>query len=250
LQEGVIVGGFKRFLLVVFALAGGIALAALLLPWLGPWTRQATALLAIDWYDYVIEVCCLILGIGLVVSLLRGIFSRRADSIVVTSVDGGEVTVSRDAIASQAVHIIEEDGSCLADDVRVSAKRSGKVRVSVRVLPHQTVDVTTKGPQLHQALMEGLAALCADKLKSVDLEFIEPQTPTDPHEDQSDMVAAPADEDHEPMADYVEEPQQEPSPSASSKLDLDRLESFAAGGAPSPDDSGDITVPLRDERSE
>lgn len=242
-------GGFKRFLLIVFALAGGIALAALLLPWLGPWTRQATALLAIDWYDYVIEVCSLILGIGLVVSLIRGIFSRRADSIVVTSVDGGEVTVSRDAIASQAVHIIEEDGSCLADDVRVSAKRSGKVLVSARVLPHQTVDVTTKGPQLHQALMEGLAALCADKLKSVDLEFIEPQTPTDLHEDQPDMPTA-ADEGHESVADPVEAFQQEPSSSASSKLDLDRLESFAAGDAPSPDDSGDITVPLRDERSE
>lgn len=181
---------FRRLCLVVFGLAGLATIAALGLPWVGPWQKAATALLAEDWYLTTVEVLAGISALGLLISLLRGIFSRSNKRFVVVSrLDGGQVTVTRDAIASQASHIVADDGSCQADRVRVSI-RGGKVRVRVRVLPFETVDVVAKGAQLHDALMDGLAKVCGDTIKGVDLEFVEPEQVTVPEGEATVAVDA------------------------------------------------------------
>ena len=171
-------GGFKRLCLAVWSLAGVFTLAALGLTWVGPWTDVASALMVINEYWMALEVCFCITAVGLVVTLLRALFSRRVKTVEVTTVDGGVISVTRAAIASQASHIVEADGSCAAARVSVSAKPRGHVRVHVRVLPHESVDVVEKGAQLHEELCLGLAAVCGDKLEDVSLEFVEPEAVT------------------------------------------------------------------------
>lgn len=171
-------GGFKRFCMFVFSLSGLLCLAAFVLTWLGPWTAQASALFSLPEYYTVVEALLLITVAGLLILLFRSIFSRRVRTVEVTTVDGGTISVSRDAIASQAKHAVEADGTCSADRVYVSAKKRGHVRVHVRVLPHESVDVVQKGTELHEELVRGLTAVCGEKLEDVSLEFVEPKEPT------------------------------------------------------------------------
>ena len=188
-------GGFKRFCMFVFGLAGLLGVIALALTWVGPWTAQASALMSVENYFYAVEVCVAIALVIMLVVLLRAIFARSVRTIEVTTVNGGTISVSRDAIASQATHIVEADGTCSADRVDVKAKKSGHVRVHVRVLPHETVDVVAKGAELHDELVRGLASVCGDKVDCVSLEFVEPESVT---------VAAPASAtESEPLPEAV-----------------------------------------------
>ena len=171
--------GFKRLCTVLFVLADLFALAALTLTWYGPWTDGATALLYLEPYAIALLVCLVVSGLGLLVLLARAIFAgRRVRTVEIATVDGGVISVTRDAIAAQASHIVEADGTCTAARVRVDAKPRGHVRVHVRVLPRQTVDVVVKGAELHAELVEGLAAVCGDTVEDVSLEFVEPESVT------------------------------------------------------------------------
>lgn len=184
-------GGFKRFCTFIYSLAGLLCLAALGLTWIGPWTDQACALFSNDWYFMTVEVLAAILAVGLIISLFRSIFSRQVKNVEITNVDGGTISVSRDAIASQAKHIVESDGTCSAERVYVSAKKRGHVRVHVRVLPHESVDVVQKGEQLHEELVSGLASVCGDKLEDVSLEFVVPQEVTSTTSGDSEVSVEP-----------------------------------------------------------
>lgn len=168
--------GFKRLCKVVFALSGMFCLGALGLTWMGPWRDVASALMVVDAYWYALQACAAITVLGLVVSLFQGLFSRKVRTVEVATVDGGAISVTREAIASQAEHIVEADGTCTAAKVRVDAKPRGHVRVHVRVLPHETLDVVVKGAQLHEELLQGLAAVCGNTVERVSLEFIEPRS--------------------------------------------------------------------------
>lgn len=176
--KGALMNWFRRLCLIVFSLAGLATLAALGLVWVGPWQSEAAGFLADPTYLACVEAAAGVTAVGLLVSLLRGVFSRsNRRSVVVSSLGGGTVTVTRAAIASQAAHIVADDGTCQADRVRVSI-RGNKVRVRVRVLPFETVDVATRGAQLHDELMSGLARVCGDTIRRVDLEFVEPEQVT------------------------------------------------------------------------
>ena len=194
--------GLKRLCTVIFVLADLFVLAALFLTWYGPWTDAATALLYLEPYALAVLICMVVSGLGLLVFLVRAIFGgRRVRTVEVATVDGGVISVTRDAIAAQASHIVEADGTCLADRVRVDAKPRGHVRVHVRVLPRKTVDVVAKGAELHEELVEGLAAVCGDTVENVSLEFVEPEAVTlaEQGEDEAaaerDAAPAPAPED-------------------------------------------------------
>ena len=171
--------GLKKLLRIVFAVAGLLSIAALGLTVFGPWTSQALALFRMSWYSYLVQALMAIAVVGLLVNLAQGIFSRKHDSVVIDRLEGGQIVITRDAIASQAAHIIEADGTCTAQDVRVSAKRKGHVKVAIKVLPHASVDVVGKGQSLHEQLVRDLSALCGNHLDSVSLEFLQPETATD-----------------------------------------------------------------------
>lgn len=171
--------GIKRLCMVVFVLADAGALAMLALTWYGPWTLEASALLNVEAYALALLACLAVSAFGLLVLLCRALFARRkVRTVEVATVDGGVISVTRDAIAAQASHIVEADGTCTAARVRVDAKARGHVRVHVRVLPHETVDVVAKGAELHAELVDGLAAVCGDKVEDVSLEFVEPESVT------------------------------------------------------------------------
>ena len=194
--------GLKRLCTVVFVLADAFVLAALALTWYGPWTDAAMALLYLEPYALAVLACLVVSGVGLLVLLVRALFGgRRVRTVEVATVDGGVISVTRDAIAAQASHIVEADGTCAAARVHVDAKPRGHVRVHVRVLPRQTVDVVAKGAELHTELVDGLAAVCGDTVENVSLEFVEPESVT---------LAAPGE---------GEQPPSEPGAAASSPED-------------------------------
>ena len=165
-------GFFKRLCLFVFGLAGLLALAALVLPWFGPWTSEATALLGVDEYYVAVEALVLVTALGCLICLLRSIFKRNRKTVIVAKEGGDQITVTRDAIASQATHVIEEDGAYVAKRVSVWAKKRGHVRVAARVQPQMTVDTVVAGKDLHDRMVAGLTTVCGDNVDSVDLEFL------------------------------------------------------------------------------
>ena len=98
--------------------------------------------------------------------VLHGVWRRRshAQHAGATPFDDGGLLAS-DLLqgVAQNAHVVEADGTCSADRVYVSAKKRGHVRVHVRVLPHESVDVVEKGTELHEELVRGLTAVCGDK---------------------------------------------------------------------------------------
>lgn len=200
--------GLKRLGTVVFVLANALAIAALSLTWFGPWTKEASALFNLEPYAVAVLVCLSVSALGMIVLLGRALFARRTvRTVEIATVDGGVISVTRDAIAAQASHIVEADGSCTAARVRVDAKQRGHIRVHVRVLPHETVDVVVKGAELHEELIDGLAAVCGDKVEDVSLEFVEPESVT---------VSSAQDEEDEAA---VEQPRREaPVPDTTSEI--------------------------------
>ena len=155
--------GFKRFCLVIFALAGGASLAGLALTWFGPWTEIASNLLLNEVYLIALQVCMIISVAGFTVCLLMGLFSRNVHSLTVATLDGGVISVTRDAIVSQAKSAVAAEGDCLCD----------RVRVSVRVIPQEALDVTEVGSRLHGQLETYLAAVCGDTVASINIAFVD-----------------------------------------------------------------------------
>lgn len=199
-------GFFKRLCLFVFGLAGLLALTALVLPWFGPWTSEATALLGVDEYYIAVEALVLVTALGCLVCLLRSIFKRNRKTVIVAKEGGDQITVTRDAIASQATHVIEEDGAYAAKRVSVWAKKRGHVRVAARVQPQMTVDTVAAGRDLHDRLVAGLTTVCGDNVDSVDLEFLNAAeyAPTPAHADDyafsaSDLAAGPSSIEDRPV---------------------------------------------------
>ena len=214
--------GLKRLCTVIFVLADLFVLAALFLTWYGPWTAAASALLYLEPYALAVLICLVVSALGLLVLLVRALFAgRKVRTVEVATVDGGVISVTRDAIAAQASHIVEADGTCTAARVRVDAKPRGHVRVHVRVLPHRTVDVVLKGAELHAELIDGLAAVCGDTVEDVSLEFVEPEAVTLSEPDEA-AAAEEAPRAAEPAPEQAADPTSEITVSMGPARDSDK----------------------------
>lgn len=254
-------GFFKRLCLFVFGLAGLLALAALAMPWYGPWTQEATALLGVDEYFMTVEVLVAVTGMGCLISLLRSIFTRNHKTVVIAKSGGDQITVTRDAIASQATHVIEEDGEFKARRVNVRAKKRGHVRVFARVQPTVTVDTVVAGEELHQRLVAGLTTICGDNVDSVELEFLNAQEYAHsqddfdydalaanagmPRQEEAEASDVPAghDESHGSPTDDAEIASEEGAAIADDEPDETGIEP-AAASAGSTRENSEITVPM------
>lgn len=168
---------FKRLCMFVFGLCGVLALAALSLVWVGPWTATARTLITENrLYFVTLEVLVCVSAAGLLACILVSLFApRNARETTVAQVQGGAITVTRTAIVSQTRHIIEADGTCSAGSIRVSMRKRGNIRVHVRVVPHKPVDVIERGEVLYAALESGLAKVCGESVKSIGIVFTEPE---------------------------------------------------------------------------
>ncbi|MDO4796466.1 MAG: alkaline shock response membrane anchor protein AmaP [Coriobacteriales bacterium] len=167
---------FKRLCLFVFGISCILALGALSLTWVGPWTPRFRSMLELRWFFITLEVLVCISGAGSLICVLMSLFTpRNPRETVVAEVPGGQITVSRAAIASQAKHIVESDGTCVAASVSVRARKRGHVRVFVRVRPRRPIDVIQRGEELYALLAEGLSHVCGDSVQSIDVVFTEPE---------------------------------------------------------------------------
>jgi len=168
---------FKRLCMFLFGLMGLFALCALALTCVqNPLTAQARSLLGNPIYFYAVVICTAVCAVGLVITLLIALFyPRNPKETVVAEVAGGKITVTRQAIVSQVRHIIEGDGKCKASSIRVTVRKRGNVRVNVRVKPLAPLNVVEYGEALYAKLAAGLAEVCGDSVKSVDVIFMEPQ---------------------------------------------------------------------------
>lgn len=172
-------GIIKRILMFLWSLAGLLGVCALGLTTFGPWTKQVRAAMAAsDPFFYATEILIAVLAVGLFILLLRSLFSRRATQVVVDTFGDGEITVTRDAIASQAAHIVSATAELHARDVYVNIRRRNRVDVRVRVEPQATIDIMSIGPVLHDRLVDELRLLCGDCLDKVSVEFLEAQDPS------------------------------------------------------------------------
>lgn len=184
---------FKRLCLFLFGLSGVLALVALSLTWVGPWTTQARSMLEIRWYFITLEVLVCVAGVGLLLCVLMSLFApRNPRETVVAQVDGNQITVTRAAISSQAKHVVEADGTCIASSIWVRVRKRGNVRVRVRVKPRKPIDVVERGERLYAELAEGLSHVCGDTVRSIDIVFTEPE--------QSDMPFARVETEEEAAA--------------------------------------------------
>ena len=171
-------GGFRRFLLFVFGLAGLLCLAALALPWVGPYQQEAASLMDNYYYYLAVQAVLAITVLGVVVMLLRALFTPpKRKVVIVDEMDGDRISVSTAAISSQATHVVEARDRFVVEKVNVSAKKRGKIRVDLRVRPRRTLNVAEEGRALHDELSRGLAAICGDKVSRLNLEFVEAEQP-------------------------------------------------------------------------
>lgn len=171
-------GGIKRLCLTVFGLCGVLCLCALALPWVGPFREQATALLDNYYYWTALQVVFCVTALGVIVTLLRGLFTPRQRKTVVINRSGhDQITVTTAAIQSQASHVVESDGRFVAERVRVGAKKRGGVNVDLRIRPRHTVNLTQEGSRIHDELISGLSTICGDKVNRVNIEFLEAEQP-------------------------------------------------------------------------
>ena len=169
--------GLRRFCLIVFTIAGALCLCVLALPWVGPYQREATALMDKPYYSIAMQAHLAITALGVIVALLRALFTpRKRKTVVIDKSGGDQITVTTAAISSQATHVIEGQDRFIAEKVRVNAGKRG-VTVNVRVRPRHTVDLTAEGKRLHDDLSQGLATICGDRVRHVNLEFVEAAEP-------------------------------------------------------------------------
>lgn len=167
---------FKRLCMFVFGLSGVLALAVLSLSWVGPWTATIRSLITENRLFFMaLEVLVCVSAAGLLACVLVALFApRNAREATVAEVQGGAITITRTAIVSQTKHIVEADGTCDAGSIRVRMRKNGNIRVHVRVVPHQPVDVIAQGEALYAALESGLAKVCGNSVKSIRIVFTEP----------------------------------------------------------------------------
>lgn len=226
-------GGFRRFVLFVVSLAG-VACAVVPLVAMAPratdFASMVETLASYRGAELGYLVCALVTLTWCAANLIRALFSRRHDAISVMDVDGGKITVTRNAVASQASRVVEESGLGTARGVDVRSSATGTVSVAVKVVPHESIDITREAPTLHDLLVRGLTAMCGERLGAVDMEFLEPE--------QASSLAAAGDE-----ADDAYDDDAEPVDAASDAA-------TAAPEADAPAAGGDITVPIHGGREE
>jgi hypothetical protein len=175
----------KKLCMTLWFLATVFAAAALGLTLYGPYVIQARRLFANTYYSYAVQICLAISLIGALIMWISALAKRKGPNALVIDEDEGTLTVTRDAIASQARYLTEEDGSCEATRVTVTEGKQGDVNVSITLRPHYSLSVVTRGPELQEKLKEGLTQLCGDKIGLLNIEFLAPEEPDQIKEDDT-----------------------------------------------------------------
>ena len=207
-------GKLRRFLYILYVLAGTAALLLLLAPWYGPWQEQARACLQripntrlaspLFWSNLYWGglVCALaISAVGLLVILIRAITApSKRKTVQIALVEGGAITMGTDAIASQLRHILDEEGSCETVKVRVDTHGRDRVRIHASLRPYQAQSVAELGDELMALLYARLNEFTGGAVESIALNFL-------PAFDQAAYEPAHQDDSYEAELYDSDEPQ-------------------------------------------
>ena len=169
---------FKRFCLFIYSLAGLLLFAVAALTLTSPWEEHMSALLLIPEYTYALAVLAALTVLGLLATFITACAGRVPTVVVVAQTDEGDITVSREAIASQAAHVVAAAGDAQARDVYVNIGRNNKVDVFVKVVPFASMDVVVRGPELMEQLTTNLALLCGEHVGSVHISYLDARQAT------------------------------------------------------------------------
>ncbi|WP_028264012.1 alkaline shock response membrane anchor protein AmaP [Atopobium fossor] len=169
--------GFKRFCLFIYSLSGLLLFAVDALTFASPWADQLSTLLLIPEYTYVLGTLAAFTVLGLLATFITSLVGHAKTAVVVAQTDTGDITVSRDAIASQAAYIVAAAGDARARDVYVTINRNNKVDVFIKVIPFASMNVVTRGPELMEQLTSNLALLCGEHLGSVHISYMDAKEP-------------------------------------------------------------------------
>lgn len=183
---------FKRFCLFIYSLAGLLLFAVAALTLTSPWEEHMSALLLIPEYTYALVVLAALTVLGLLATFITACAGRVPTVVVVAQTDEGDITVSREAIASQVAHVVAAAGDAQARDVYVNIGRNNKVDVFVKVVPFASMDVVVRGPELMEQLTTNLALLCGEHVGSVHISYLDARQATVLVEKDNKKDGAPA----------------------------------------------------------
>lgn len=165
-------GFIKRIASLLFFLAAAVVLVVYGLTTHSPWAEQIRSFIS-NWEVMIAyHVCLGITALGLLVHLFAALRPRRPRTLEVVNLNGGRVTVTRNAIASQVTHVLEAEGDVKVKKVIVTPRRKN-VDVLARLAANDPINLTVRGPQLHEALVSGLSRICGDRVRKANLEFVD-----------------------------------------------------------------------------
>jgi len=220
-------GKLRRFLYILYVLAGTAALLLLMAPWYGPWQEQARACLQrvpntrlaspLFWSNLYwggLFVALFISAVGLLVILIRAITAPSARKTVqIAQLEGGAITMGTDAIASQLRHILDDEGSCETVKVRVDTRGRDRVRIFASLRPYQVQSVAALGDELQALLYTRLNEFSGGAVESISLNFLPAfdKAPYAPDQEDSydELFDSPVLQDQE---DQTSQPQELPAP--------------------------------------
>lgn len=164
-------GIFKRICMLIYSLAGFVLFGAFIISTQASMTPLAQYVMTYAVVRHALPACGVILFIGCVVMFLRAVFTRNRRVVIITKTKDNQITVSRNAILSQATHVIEEDGRFRVISIYCKMRKYGHIRLSVRTQPLTTEDLIQAGQELHDRLMQGLVVVVGNNVDAIKIEF-------------------------------------------------------------------------------
>ena len=127
----------KRIALLVYALACLFSVGSLALAQMGPYTQRFADLLGMLPYRIAVGVCLGIVGVQVVVSAARAVFTPRPVRSVVYPDETMGIEVSLDALAASVRAAVEETGELMVESVDAHARnpRPDSAVVEAVVIP-------------------------------------------------------------------------------------------------------------------
>lgn len=164
-------GIFKRICMLIYSLAGFVLFAAFLISTQANMTPLAQYVMSYALVRHVLPLCGAILFCGCVIIFLRAVFTRNRRVVIITKTKDNQITVSKNAIISQATHVIEEDGRFRVISIYCKMRKYGHIRLTVRTQPLCTEDLIAAGQELHDRLMQGLVVVVGNNVDAIKIEF-------------------------------------------------------------------------------
>lgn len=168
--------GIKRFCLIIFALLGVFCVCVLMTPWLNVPPVNVKVLLyltTVPWFFYAVEIAATVALIGFFCIFVMACAKKKPRDLVIKDEAGAHVTVTRQAIASQATYLAESVAPVQIDRVHVQAKYPDALGITLAVQPLQPLQVREVSQRIERQVRAGLGSMLGVEPAQVNLRFVE-----------------------------------------------------------------------------